>query len=152
MVKKEKTHDNVIEKKTATFELKTNRDIAMDFALKVAQKFDKIAKAIVLFGSSVKENLTAGSDIDIMIIVDDATIKWDMEMTAWYREELGKIIQQNPYKKDIHVNTVRLTTWWLDVQRGDPVAINVIRYGEALIDFAGFFNPQKIILEQGKIR
>ena len=35
---------------------------------------------------------------------------------------------------------------------GDPTVINVIRYGETLIDFGGFFNPLKILLEQGRIK
>ncbi len=154
MVKKDNS-ETIKENKSKggkTLELKTNRDIAMDFAVKVSEKFDKIVKSVVLFGSSVKDNLAAGSDVDIMIIVDDATIKWDMELTAWYREELGRLIQQNPYKKELHINTARLTTWWLDIQKGDPVVMNVLRFGEAMIDFGGFFNPQKILLEQGKIR
>ncbi len=30
--------------------------------------------------------------------------------------------------------------------------INVLRYGEALVDYGGFFAPQKVLLQQGKIR
>jgi hypothetical protein len=36
--------------------------------------------------------------------------------------------------------------------RGDPVLINILRYGEAMIDFAGFFNPIKYLLINGKIK
>jgi uncharacterized protein (UPF0332 family) len=36
--------------------------------------------------------------------------------------------------------------------RGDPVIMNILRYGDVLIDFGGFFNPLKILLEKGKIR
>ena len=36
--------------------------------------------------------------------------------------------------------------------RGDPVIVNVLRWGDALIDFAGFFNPLKILLMRGKIK
>jgi uncharacterized protein (UPF0332 family) len=53
---------------------------------------------------------------------------------------------------DLHINTVKLTTWWTDLYRGDPVLINVLRYGETLIDIGGFFNPLKILLSEGKIR
>jgi hypothetical protein len=70
----------------------------------------------------------------------------------WYREELGRIVESNPYKKDLHINTVKLTTWWEDLYKGDPTIINIIRYGEAIIDFAGFFQPFKILLQDGKIR
>jgi len=35
--------------------------------------------------------------------------------------------------------------------RGDPTVINIIRYGEELIDFGGFFRPLRILLQNGKI-
>jgi predicted nucleotidyltransferase/uncharacterized protein (UPF0332 family) len=139
-------------KQIPTLQLKSEREIAMDFAQKVYTKFDKIIKAIVLFGSSVKHTNLVGSDIDIVIIIDNATIKFDEKLVVWYREELGKIIQQNPYKKDLHINTVTLTTWWNDLTKGDPTLVNIIRYGDVLIDFGGFFGPLKILLEQGKIK
>jgi len=92
------------------------------------------------------------SDIDIIIIIDDVSIVWDQELIAWYREELGKLIQRNPYVKPLHINTVKLTTWWSDMMKGDPVVINILRYGDAVIDFGGFFNPLKILLKDGKIK
>ena len=139
-------------KKYPTLNLKTKRDIAMDFAEKVVKKFDILVKAVVLFGSTAKNKFTIGSDIDIIIIVDDATIKFDEKFIMWYREELGNIVQTNPYKKDLHINTVKITTWWEDLIKGDPTVINIIRYGEALIDVGGFFTPLKILLQDGKIK
>lgn len=135
-----------------TLELLEERDIAMDFASKVYKKFDKLVKSVILFGSTTKNTRKSGSDIDIIIIIDDASVQFDQELIAWYREELGKIIQTNPYKKELHINTVKLTTWWNDMIKGDPILINILRYGEALIDFGGFFNPLKILLQEGKIR
>lgn len=135
-----------------TLQLKSEREIAEDFAEKVYQKFDKIIKSVILFGSQIKQNAVAGSDIDIIIIVDDATMRFDEKFVMWYREELGKIISENPYKRDLHINTVKLTTWWEDLYRGDPTVINIVRYGEAMIDLAGFFEPFKILLQEGKIR
>jgi len=93
--------------KFPTLKLKTERDIAEDFASKVYKKFNKIVKSIILFGSQAKQEATSTSDIDIIIIIDDASIAWDQELIAWYREELGKLIATNPYKKELHVNTVK---------------------------------------------
>ncbi|MBS3079286.1 nucleotidyltransferase domain-containing protein [Candidatus Pacearchaeota archaeon] len=124
----------------------------MDFAEKAYRKFDKLLKSVILFGSTAKGTNTAESDIDIILIVDDAMIKFDEALVLWYREELGKIIQSSPYKKELHINTIRLTTWWNDLLKGDPVVLNVIRYGEPIIDFGGFFDPLKILLEDGKIK
>lgn len=154
MVKKEKSDFGVskINAGKKTLELTEERDIAMDFAAKVYEKFGQIIKSIVLFGSVAKREASLGSDIDIVIIIDDATIQWDQELIAWYREELGKIVQLNPYKKSLHLNTVKLSTWWNELLRGEPVVINMIRWGEALIDFGGFFNPLKVLLSKGMIK
>ena len=135
-----------------TMKIASEREIAMDFATKIYKKFNETIKSIVLFGSSAKKSSTPNSDIDIIIIIDDVAIKWDLELIAWYREELGKVIGGNPYIKSLHINTVKLSTWWQDLIRGDPVVINVVRYGDALIDFGGFFSPLKILLQEGKIR
>lgn len=161
---KKKTFKNKTEKKDVskmpakykkqypTLRFKSERDIAMDFAEKVFKRFDKLIKSIILFGSTIKNTKTAGSDIDIIIVVDDASVKFTQKLIVWYREELRQLIEQNPYNKDLHINTVKLTTWWKDLSIGDPTVINIIRYGETLIDFGGFFTPQKILLEQGRIK
>jgi uncharacterized protein (UPF0332 family)/predicted nucleotidyltransferase len=154
MVGKNKNRSNIkaSSKDIPTLKIVNERDIAFDFGTKVYRKFDKLIKSVVLFGSTAKNNRTLGSDIDIIILVDDATIKFDSEMIAWYREELRKLVESNPYKSELHINTVKLTTWWNDLLHGDPVVINIIRYGEPMLDFGGFFNPLKILLEQGKIK
>ncbi len=135
-----------------TLQLKKESEIAMDFALKVYKKFEKSIKSIILFGSTVKQTNVPGSDVDIIIVIDDVSIKWDTELISWYREELDKILRANPYQQGLHINTIKLSTWWRDLMRGDPVLINVLRYGEALIDLAGFFEPLKFLLINGEIK
>ena len=132
-------------------QLKTESDIAMDFATKTYKTFNKIIKSIILFGSTTKKTSSVGSDIDIIIIIDDVSINWDSELIVWYRTELDKILRTNPYQKSIHINTIKLSTWWQDLMTGDPVIMNVLRYGEALVDLAGFFEPLKFLLIKGKI-
>lgn len=139
-------------KEVPSLKLKTEHDIAMDFAVKVYKKFDKMIKSIALFGSVAKQSAGPGSDIDIIIIIDDVSVKWDQELIAWYREELEKIIKSNPYKQSLHINTVKLSTWWEDLIRGDPTVINVLRYGEVMLDYGGFFEPLKYLLLEGKIK
>lgn len=141
------------EKKSSKLsELRKEKDIAMDFATKAHQKFDKLIKASILFGSQANNTAKPGSDIDVILVIDDASIKWDLELVSWYREELAKVISRQKYSRDLHINTIKLTTWWQDLLYGDPVVINILRYGEALIDSGGFFNPLKMLLIQGKVR
>src|SRR3989338_643984 len=97
---KKKTEENLDYKKYPSLKFRTDRDIAMDLAQKLYERFDKMIKSIILFGSVIKNEIKAGSDIDIIIVIDDATIKFDEKLVLWYREELGKIIRANPYKKD----------------------------------------------------
>jgi len=139
-------------KNVPTLQLKKESDIAMDFATRAYRKFDKLVKSIVLFGSTAKQATVTGSDIDIIMLIDDVSVNWDEELIAWYREELEKIIKANPYQQSLHINTVKLSTWWEDLMRGDPIVLNILRYGEAMIDFAGFFNPLKSLLIRGKIK
>jgi len=135
-----------------TMKIATERDIVMDFGSKVYKKFDKMIKSVVLFGSSAKRTATSTSDIDVILIVDDVAIDWEDDLIGWYREELGDIIRANPYRKILHINTVKLSTWWQDLLRGDPIVINIIRYGDPIIDFGGFFTPLKVLLQEGKIK
>ena len=139
-------------KSFSTLQLKAEDEIAMDFATKVYQRFNKLIKSVVLFGSTAKRTEVTGSDIDIIIIIDDASVFWDQDLISWYREELEKVINSNPYKKSLHINTIKLTTWFNDLMRGDPVVINIIRDGIPLIDFGGFFEPFKYLLGSGRIK
>lgn len=129
----------------------TDKDVAMDFATKIHRKFDHLIKATVLFGSQATGEAKPGSDIDLIIVIDDAAVNWDLELTSWYREELAKLIASQNYGKDLHINTIRLTTWWRDLIHGDPVVLNIVRNGQVLIDIGGFFNPIKALMIQGKI-
>jgi len=79
-------------------------------------------------------------------------VQWDQELIAWYRAELQKILAAQKYSKNIHVNTVTMSVFWHEINIGEPVAINVIRYGQTLIDFGGFFEPLKVLLAKGKIK
>lgn len=154
VVKRTKRKKKISEMKKdfPSLQLRLEPEIAMDFATKAYKLFNKLIKSVVLFGSSVKTGKTASSDIDIIVILDDVSIKWDEELIAWYREELDKLLKKNPYEREIHINTIKLSTWWDDLMRGDPVVINVLRYGESVIDFGGFFEPLKFLLINGKIK
>jgi len=138
--------------KVPSLQLKSEHDIAMDFAVKAYKKFDKIIKSIILFGSTMKQNTSSGSDIDIIVLIDDVSLNWDQKLIAWYRQELDNLLKTNPYDRNLHINTVKLSTWWEDLMRGDPIILNVIRYGKSLIDVAGFFDPLQYLLLKGKIK
>ena len=141
-----------VSKNIPTLKLLTDHEIANDFAIKAYKKFENIIKSVVLFGSVEKKKINPKSDIDIVILIDDLSIKWDQELIAWYREELNKLLLANPYSGSLHINTIKLSTWWEGILEGDPVILNVIRNGQVMLDHAGFINPLKHLLVQGKIK
>jgi predicted nucleotidyltransferase len=129
--------------------LGTSYDSAYRFATKVFEKFPGILKSIVLFGSVQKGTVTRKSDIDIAIVLDDTSVKPTRKFIDWYSLEIATIIQKSDPR--IHVTTVTLTTFWENVKTGEPVAINMLRYGIPLID-TGFFEPLKYLLLAGRIK
>lgn len=138
--------------KKSKLHFETDKEIATDFSIEAYRKFKDIIKAVVLFGSIETKTPSHNSDIDIMMIIDDISVKWDEELIAWYREELEKLLLEHDYVKKIHVNTIKLSTWWDDIMKGDPVVLNVLRHGQVILDYAGFFTPLKYLLMQGKIK
>ncbi len=71
------------------------------------------------------------------------------EATQTYRVIMQKIISN--ISKKIHLTTLKFTNFWDYARNGDPVAINIMRDGVALID-TGFFSPLQTLLYQGRIR
>src|SRR5690606_21758623 len=57
----------------------------------------------------------------------------------------------NPYPVKLHINTIKLSTWWDDLLKGDPVVLNIIRSGFPILDYAGFIEPLKFLMLKGKI-
>ena len=124
-------------------------EIAKTFASRVYKEFGEFVRAIILFGSAAKEKKTPG-DIDILIVLDDVRIIWNEEIVQTYRIVLQRVIAETDLKK-LHVQSMKFTSFWEYLRAGDPVAINILRYGVALID-TGFFDPLQMLLDQGRIR
>jgi len=141
-----------VEKKTKKVKAdypKKEFDIAKKFAQRAYKEFSEFIKAIVLFGSAAQDG-KAKNDVDILIILDDVRIKFNPEIVQTYRIIMEKIIADTDRKK-LHVQSMKFTSFWEYVRAGDPVAINILRYGIALVD-TGFFDPLQALLDEGKIR
>jgi hypothetical protein len=123
--------------------------IAYHFSKEIWKEFDRFCKAIVLFGSSNKQALEPGSDIDILVIVDDVSYYMTPEVVETYRIICEKNIAKISTR--IHLTTLKFTTFWDYIRIGDPIGINILRDGVALID-TGFFTPLQMLLFQGRIR
>ncbi|MBI4155512.1 nucleotidyltransferase domain-containing protein [Candidatus Woesearchaeota archaeon] len=125
-------------------------EIAKRFAESTYKEFGGLIKAIILFGSTVRNVGTENRDIDILIVLDDVGIILTKEIIQTYRVIIEKIMW-NIEPNKLHVQSMRLTSFWDYVRAGDPVAINILRYGYALVD-TGFFDPLQALLDRGRIR
>jgi predicted nucleotidyltransferase/uncharacterized protein (UPF0332 family) len=129
---------------------KKDIDIAYAFAKKILREFGTFLRTVVLFGSSTKRNSSrTRGDIDILIIVDDVTYELAPEVVETYRVVIEKTIAETSLK--LHVTTLKFTTFWEYMRVGDPIGINMLRTGVALID-TGFFYPLQLLLYSGRIR
>jgi len=123
-------------------------EIATRFAKKVYKELTNLVKAIVLFGSSARKE-EKSADIDMLIVIDDVRVELTPELLETYKIIVDKQILDT--SKRLHIITLKFTTFWEYVRAGDPVAINILRDGLALID-SGFFDPMQALLFRGRIR
>ncbi len=128
---------------------KTNALIAKKFSQAIYKELGDFIAGLVLFGSSITKPIKS-SDIDILIIIDDVNMQLSKEIVQTYRIILAKTVA-NISPEKLHIQTMTWTSFWEYVRAGDPVAINILRDGIALIDH-GFFDPLKKLLINGRIR
>ena len=119
-----------------------------DFTSEVVKKFGSFIKAVVVFGSFARKKEKESSDIDILVIVDDSFAPLDKALYLAYQNEMARLMKAYP---KFHVTTVTISQFWDAARRGDPLVIQILRDGIALVDL-GFFSPLKRLLVQGKIR
>lgn len=132
----------------------TDVDLAYAFTRKAHKEFGTFLRAVVLFGSTTEqrpEERTSKQegDIDMLMIVDDVTYYLTPEVVEAYRVIVQKLIVETSRK--LHVTTLKFTSFWEYIRIGDPIGINMIRSGVALLD-TGFFYPLQLLLHQGRLR
>lgn len=125
-------------------------ELARKFTQRIVREFGTFIKAVVLFGSAARfENKGKENDIDILIIVDDVSIVMQGEFVEAYRLIVHKIVGE--LSPRLHITTLKFTSFWEYVRNADPVSVNMLRDGVALLD-TGFFEPLQILLQRGRIR
>ncbi len=130
----------------------TDLKIAEAFGADVIKELKEYIKGVVLFGSTVKQDkpIIAGEkDIDILIIVDDLSIRITPEFVETYRIIVEKLASKHSNR--LHINTMKFTNFWEYMRIGDPIGINMLRTGYPLYD-TGFFAPVQALLMSGRIR
>ncbi|MBI2550616.1 nucleotidyltransferase domain-containing protein [Candidatus Woesearchaeota archaeon] len=123
--------------------------VAYEFAKRMHGEFGDFLKAIVLFGSTAKHIVNKAGDVDLLVVVDDVTVTPTQELVEAYRIIVEKMVTDVSTR--LHVTTIKLSTFWEYIRAGDPIGMNILRDGVALLD-TGFFDPLRALLMRGRIR
>ena len=91
-------------------------DIAIEYANAVKSKYDFVR--IILFGSYVKGNFTADSDIDIAVVLKDYNNLIDVQVDLMrLRRKIDSRIEPHPFReKDFDIT--------------NPIVNEIIKYGQ----------------------
>ncbi|MBI2665974.1 nucleotidyltransferase domain-containing protein [Candidatus Woesearchaeota archaeon] len=123
--------------------------IAQKFAQELKNELGDFLLGVVLFGSAVRRETTEHSDIDVLVVGDDATFQMTEELVEGYRIIVENLIARTSQK--LHVTSMTFISFWEYAKGGDPVVVNILRDGVALLD-TGFFEPLQRLLKMGRIR
>ncbi|MCA9495338.1 MAG: nucleotidyltransferase domain-containing protein [Nanoarchaeota archaeon] len=126
-----------------------NLKIARDFSRELILEMKNLVKSIILFGSNTQNTLKKDSDIDIMVVLDNISVFVSPELKEAYRVISQKLVENNSSR--LHIMTVNFSDLWDMARKGDPVLINVLRFGTPIFD-RDIIEPLQYLLEIGKIK
>ena len=122
---------------------------AREFVKELVIEMKDLVKSCVLFGSNTHDTLKKDSDIDLMIVLDNVSVFVSPELRESYQIIVKKLSHEISDK--LHIMTVNFSDVWDMARKGDPLFINILRYGVPLYD-KGLIEPMQFLLETGKIR
>lgn len=138
-----KTNPNIVKYPTEEY------TIAKSFAKRLKSEFGSFLKMVVLFGSSARKTVSPRGDVDVLVVVDDLSIRMTPEVIEAYKLIVEKTIGKTSTR--LHVTSLTLTSFWEYIRAGDPVSINILRDGVDLTE-SDIFEPLQAMLIQGRIR
>lgn len=128
---------------------KSSKDLAYEFTALLHKELGKFIRAVVMFGSAARRKDQKSSDIDVLIIIDDVSIQLSKPLVEAYRIIVSKCVSK--VSKRLHIVSLRFSGFWEYMRLGDPVGINILRDGFAILD-SGFFTPMQHLLSRGFVR
>ncbi len=120
----------------------------------LCEKYRTVIKSVYIAGSAVRRDFVKGSDIDILVIIDDTRDGFDPRVIDLIHSELRKISKDtmDKDKLDLHIQSPKtLSTFWDMIRSGEPWIITQMRDAYILYDPSGYITPIKTLLNQGKL-
>ncbi len=126
-----------------------DKELAERFAKKLKEELGELLKSAIFFGSAARGSSKQGSDLDILLILNDITVVLSKDVLTSLRVLIGNCA--TGISDNFHITTMHLTEFWDYSRQGDPILVNMLREGVVVYD-EGFFAPMQMLLEHGKIR
>lgn len=121
------------------------------FSEQLNEKLGDKVKVVAVWGSVPQGEHGVDSDIDTLVVLDDTKLKKDVPKDA--KKKIRRKVTSLADEVDERI-TIQyfpfLTEFWDSLRKGEPLAIEAVRNGEAVYD-TGIFMPAKRLLQRGKI-
>jgi predicted nucleotidyltransferase/uncharacterized protein (UPF0332 family) len=124
-------------------------DLTKEFSKQLKEELNDLLKAVVLFGSAVRGGKKPGSDIDVLLVLNDLDVVFSQEVISGLRILIENVAAN--VCKDFHITSMHLSEFWSYSRAGDPIIVNILREGMPVYD-DGFFAPMQTLLSQGQIK
>ncbi len=129
-------------------------DVLRDVCSQILHKHGNKIKAIWIYGSFARGEAKPSSDIDIMTLVDDATIDVSNDELSRMNSEISDIsgFAKEKTKANIHFQPAkRLTDWWDLLRSGEPWVFTSMRDALPVYDPSGYVEPLSRLLKEGRM-
>ncbi|MFH1106242.1 MAG: nucleotidyltransferase domain-containing protein [Candidatus Aenigmatarchaeota archaeon] len=120
----------------------------------VLKKYDGVVKAIWVYGSAVHGTMKKGSDVDLMLILDDTNNDISDSRIAEIASDLEEFTKRVQEKSGVSLHfqaPKRLSDWWDLLRSGEPWVFTSMRDLIILYDPSGYVEPINRLLNSGRM-
>jgi predicted nucleotidyltransferase len=119
-----------------------------EFFLPLIEKFEDELKCMIVTGSAVRKERVEGSDIDIIILLDDHSEEYEKKDKKKTQKILKKIERKAGKEDyDLHIQPPKTVSGWYSVLlQGKPWAITSMMFSKPLYDPDGFQKTTREII------
>lgn len=119
------------------------------FSAVARQKLGNMLKGVAVIGSLARGDFVPGSDIDILVVVDDTQRKVPRELKEKLLAMLNDLGRKIDKKMQVQIHT--LTEMFQFAKEGDNIIYNFLRHMKIVYD-AGVLKPFTRLLKAGEIK
>ncbi len=111
-----------------------------------------VLKAVMIYGSAARKEHVSGSDIDILVIVDDTHPKFDKKQYDAVKQQVREVEDDAPDEFDLHIQPPKpLSKWWDLLISGEPWAVTSMRDAQPVYDPSGYIRLTQRLLREGEL-